>query len=443
MKQCCFLVLWCISLFGYSQNPNIKDLSAYLDILSEHNRFMGVVAIQQGETVLFESTYGYRSIEKNLKNTMETSFRLGAISKTVTATMVLQLVEEGKLQLNSKLNGYFPQIPNSDQITIDHLLRHQSGVYDVVGAYTELSSEFPKDESILWQHIKSQSPEFQSGKKTVYNHTNYWLLGKIIEKIDKRSYAESMASRINTISSSFQLTDGHPADILKNEAYSYISNGKSWMSAGEISTDLTMGSGSLIGSVYDIIGFYYLLMATENVLKKKTKRQLLNIDKNGYGAGIFKLPYDTIKGYGHTGAIDGFRTRIAYFPESDITMAILINGLNYDMEAIASTVVRSIQGEDIELPLFATIALEEEQLQALTGIFHSTQTKVPLTISVIKGDITLQAGNESPIILEVESDTLFSFAALDIEIQFDGFNGSKYQRLIFSENNQRFIFNRN
>jgi len=162
MKQCCFLVLWCISLFGYSQNPNIKDLSAYLDILSEHNRFMGVVAIQQGETVLFESTYGYRSIEKNLKNTMETSFRLGAISKTVTATMVLQLVEEGKLQLNSKLNGYFPQIPNSDQITIDHLLRHQSGVYDVVGAYTELSSEFPKDESILWQHIKSQSPEFQS-----------------------------------------------------------------------------------------------------------------------------------------------------------------------------------------------------------------------------------------------------------------------------------------
>jgi len=443
MKQCCFLLLWGISLSGYSQDPNIKDLSAYLDILAEHQRFMGVVVMLEGEKVLFEGTYGYRSIEKKLENMTETSFRLGSISKTVTATMIFQLVEEGKLRLTSKVNEYFPQLPNAKQITINQLLRHQSGIYDIIGSYAEFNSEFSEDESILWKYLKSKPLEFQPGMKTSYSHTNYWLLGKIIEKLDKQSYAESVAQRVNTVSPSFKLIDSHPVDILKNEAHSYISDGAFWKLASETTSGLTIGSGSLMGSALDIIRFYRTLLATEKLLKKKTKRQLLNTDKQGYGAGIFRLPYDDIKGYGHTGTIDGFRTRVAYFPESDITMAILINGINYDMEAIASTVVRSIGGEDIELPLFATIALEEEQLRALPGTFNSEQTSVPLTIRIVKGNLTLQAGNESPIILEAESEILFSFAALDIEIQFKDFNGTKYQSLIFSQNDQRFIFNRN
>src|SRR5947207_338565 len=118
---------------AYAQTLDKAKLDQLFDRLLEKNKGMGSLTLAKDGKVLYSRSFGYSQINGNEKKplTVETKYRIGSITKTFTAVMIFQLVEEGKLKLTDTLDKFFPQIPNANRITIAQILNHRSGIPDI------------------------------------------------------------------------------------------------------------------------------------------------------------------------------------------------------------------------------------------------------------------------------------------------------------------------
>ena len=118
---------------GYAQTLDKAKLDQFFDRLAEKNKAMGSLTIAKDGKVLYSRAIGYSQINGIEKKPLTTAnrFRLGSITKMFTATLILQLVEEGKLKLTDTLDKFLPQVPNAKKITIEQILSHRSGIPNV------------------------------------------------------------------------------------------------------------------------------------------------------------------------------------------------------------------------------------------------------------------------------------------------------------------------
>ena len=133
------LAITLVSFAGFSQTIDRAKLDAYFNTLFEHNRFMGSVAIARGGELIYSKSVGFADVEEGIKIDENTKFRIGSITKTFTAVLVLKAVEENRLTLCQTIDKWFPEIGNADKITIEHLLRHRSGLYEFLTGEWESS----------------------------------------------------------------------------------------------------------------------------------------------------------------------------------------------------------------------------------------------------------------------------------------------------------------
>src|SRR5690349_772169 len=124
------LVLFTVA---HAQTLDKAKLNQFFDRLSEKNKAMGSLTVAKDGSVLYSRSIGYSQINAAEKktSTAATRYRIGSVTKIFTATMIFQLVEEGKLKLTDTLDKFFPQIPNAGKITIAHILAHRSGISDL------------------------------------------------------------------------------------------------------------------------------------------------------------------------------------------------------------------------------------------------------------------------------------------------------------------------
>ena len=127
------LLTFALFTTGYGQTLDKARLDQFFDRLAEKNKAMGSLTIAQDGNVLYTRAIGYSQINGTEKQPLTTAsrFRLGSITKMYTATMILQLVEEGKLKLTDNLDNFFPYLPNASKITILQILAHRSGIPNV------------------------------------------------------------------------------------------------------------------------------------------------------------------------------------------------------------------------------------------------------------------------------------------------------------------------
>src|SRR5215211_3300636 len=109
-------------------------LDQFFDRLAEKNQAMGSLTIAKDGRPLYSRAFGYSQINGSERKPATTAsrYRIGSVTKTFTATLVFQLVEEGKLKLSDTLDKFLPSIPNAGKITIAHILEHRSGIHDFV-----------------------------------------------------------------------------------------------------------------------------------------------------------------------------------------------------------------------------------------------------------------------------------------------------------------------
>ena len=188
--------IFTILLAGFSivLNATPKDtIEKFLQqqISEFHIPALSVAIIENGEIKMLE-TYGFANLEYGIPNTDTTAFQLASVTKLISATAVMTLVQEGKLDLSQKVRHYLPELPETwDEMSVIDLLAHQSGIKDLLA----MKIDFPSLESAL--NTATSSPlEFEPGTKTVYAGGDYAVVMKLIEKTSGLSFQEFLQKTI-------------------------------------------------------------------------------------------------------------------------------------------------------------------------------------------------------------------------------------------------------
>ncbi len=276
-------------------------------------------------------------------------FRIASTTKTFVAIIILQLKQEGKIKLDNKANQYLKNMDfldfnelhllngksHSNEITIEHLLSHRTGLADI---FTDKEEEFftlllqntqqeysPKKIVELYYQLNLNTiPHFKPNKGWYYSDMNYVLLGLIIESIDKRKLAESIRNRIlNPLKMENTYFEFYESPSRNNNLiHQYIGD----IDMTEINTSFDWAGGGLVSNNEDLAIFikalFNLKLINQESLNKMIDVKYTKEQENRYGLGIYESEYNGDTYYGHYGFYGSY---VGFCPEKKIVLSYSIS----------------------------------------------------------------------------------------------------------------------
>jgi len=351
-------------------------LQSLVDTTIKELLIPGAVVLLRTPQGDFTAASGTTQLGTTSRPGTDTHFRIASNTKTMTAAVILQLAQEGKLRLSDPVSKYVPGVPNGDNITIAQLLEMRSGLYN----YTNdpiISATIDTDPTKVWTPADllaiafAHPPNYPPGTKYEYNNTNYALLGLVAEKVDGKPLAQVMhdrlfgpqnmqytvlpASTVNTIpepyshgylygSSSVALVGEPPyspevqaaarAGTLLPKDYTGVNHSNAAAAGGVISTadDLATWIRALVaGRVLDPAYQRRWLDSLKPEDPSKPEGQK-------YGYGIAQLSWGPNTIYFHGGETPGYNSKISYDSTNQMTLIVWTNlAVSLDEQQTANT----------------------------------------------------------------------------------------------------------
>jgi CubicO group peptidase (beta-lactamase class C family) len=405
-----------ISIAAKSQDSHWNTLTPYFDSLEIHNKFMGNIAVLHDGEWVFQRAMGYAQIENSIRAQPQTVYRIGSISKTFTAAMIFQLIEQGVLDLHQNISAFFPQGPWAKDITIAHLLGHRSGLYNFTDSEDYLSwNTEPKTEDQMMEIILTKALDFVPDSAAAYSNTNYLLLSYLLEKIYDKSFADILEEKICVPLGLSNTYFGYEKGNKAKEASSYFYK-DDWQLQTETHLSIAMGGGGILSTAEDLAKFAVSLFNSELIGKESLA--LMTSIREGMGMGLFQFPLAQYSGFGHTGGIDGFTSILTYFKDLNLCYAMVCNGANYNTNDISLAVLGVALGQPVSIPSFQIYAIEESQLLQYTGIYSAEKFPLSLSITSESGVLKGQATGQSSFELRPTGPHIFRFDPAGIKIEF-------------------------
>lgn len=170
-----------------AQSGNLDDIESYVADYQQMAAFDGVVLIAKGDEIVWQKAFGFADYDQSIAMSTDTRFRIASLSKQVTRAAIGRLVEDGKLQLQSRLSDFLPDFPNARRITIKHLLDHSAGIAHTNQVeWMDMSVAMTLDEII--EGLSREELRFTPGIDTQYSNGGYALLAKVIEVASGTTY---------------------------------------------------------------------------------------------------------------------------------------------------------------------------------------------------------------------------------------------------------------
>lgn len=184
--------------------------------------------VQRGKIILLKS-FGVADLQNSVPVTDKSVFPINSCTKAFTGVAIMQLVEEGKIELSAPVSRYLDGLPAEWQsVTIRQLLSHVSGLPNILRVLDPLTNGFENgmDEETVWTKVKSLPMAFPTGERFGYNQTNYALLGKIIDKLSGKPFAQVFNERQFQVAGMPSTGFGDSRDVVPNMAqtYRYVRN---------------------------------------------------------------------------------------------------------------------------------------------------------------------------------------------------------------------------
>ena len=312
-------------------SADLGPVDAFVRAEMERQKVPGVaVAIVRGGEVVKAQGYGLANVEHQVAVKPETIFQSGSVGKQFTSTVVMLLVEEGKLALSDPLTKFFPEAPAPWRgITVRHLLTHTSGIPDYAGETLDYRKDYTEEE--LARLAFGLKLEFPPGSRWSYSNTGYVLLGIIVGKVSGRFYGDLLAERVFAPLGMKTARVISEEDIVPNRAAGYRLVGGQLKNQEWVAPKLnTTADGSLYLSVLDLVAWDRGLRAGA-VLKPASWDEVytpVRLDSGKtypYGFGWDVSETGGQKVHRHGGAWQGFKSGIARFLGSDLTVIVLAN----------------------------------------------------------------------------------------------------------------------
>jgi D-alanyl-D-alanine carboxypeptidase len=405
---------------GRAQTLDKAKLDQFLDRLAEKNKGMGSLTLARDGSVLYSRSFGYRRINGNEKEpaTSGTKYRIGSITKTFTAVMIFQLVEEEKLKLTDTLDRFFPQVPNAAGITIGQMLAHRSGIPNLQADGSWGMQPRTQDEVVA--RIARGKPDFEPDAGHRYSNAGYNLLGYIVEKVSGKPYREALEERITLrIGLEGTYLGAGNTDPGRNEALSYRYIG-GWKEAAELDFSVPGGAGSILSTPADMTKFIQALFDLKLVSHASLERMTTMRDGEGMGIEPFSFAGKTL--YGHTGGSNSSGAWLAYFPEEKLALAYTTNAKIYPVSNIVKGVFDIYWNRPFQVPTFDAFDVSPEVLDRYVGVYSVPGT--PVKVTVTRNDATLyfQPARESAVPLEATAEDKFKIDPF-VVFEFDAAKG--------------------
>lgn len=319
-----------------------QELQASLAISVAEQGVPGAVLYLQTPDGVWIGAVGVSNIERNTPLKVTDPFRIASLTKMFVAVAVLQLVEANKLNLEDPLTALLPNritqnFPQSNRITLRHLLNHTSGLSDYIehedyySDVEETSSDYVWTAQDVIEYAYDLPAQFPPGESYYYSNTNYILLELIIENIAGQSLAQYLRDQIHTPLKLRNTWMDYQESRLPQEIRSY----GDWDEDGQrddvtdINDAFGLGDGGLISTVADLAKFTQALLVEKTLLKAETLEEMLTFVDDGdggeYGLGIMAWENIGGKGLGHTGKTGGFLSTLWYLPEVGVIAIAFTN----------------------------------------------------------------------------------------------------------------------
>jgi CubicO group peptidase (beta-lactamase class C family) len=331
MKTKLFLLIFFFPFTLMAQDfSKIDELfKAYAD----ENPGAALAIIKNGK-VAFTKTYGLADLEEKTKVTDRTNFRLASVSKQFTAAAILQLIEKGKLSLQTKLSDCFPELPAyANTINMKQLLNHTSGIldYDDVIDESGLKDQL-SDADVLKSCLSFTKTYFAPGSAYRYSNTAYVLLGLVIEKYSGETYPNYLAKHIfKPLKMKNTLAYIKGINEISHRAFGYTFIENKWARKDQSSTSATLGDGGIYSNLTDLFkwdqALYEDKVLPQSVWQSAFKHQQLNNGSEiNYGFGWhLKTNAAKQKVVYHTGSTTSFRNVFYRIPSQKLSIIILTN----------------------------------------------------------------------------------------------------------------------
>lgn len=429
MKKAFLITLvWALSL---SAQDSLKyKLNELLAAYEKVNLFDGTALVAKGGNILLNKGYGFSRKSDKIKNTFDTKFQSYSVTKSITATLVLKLVEEGKLSLTDNISKFFPDFLKGGSITIEHLLSHTSGIY----AYNNDFSMPVDNETSIINFLKKTPLDFLPGTDWKYSNTGYYLLGFIIQKVTGLSYTEAVEKFIfeplQMKQSGFNYKN--LIDSNKSTGYQYTYN-DTYKEAPLYDEKELFSAGGMYSTVGDLYKFHLGMQANKIISQDIAKKAYTPFKKN-YGYGWF---VDSTYGYriiSHSGGASGFRSYLIRNVENDICIVLLCNSENSDVAAIKNKILAILLGRPYHLP--KQVEISTSQLLRYEGAY-SVNSDFTIYINYKTGRLIATPSRQSSAILLPQSESRFYIDEIDGFIEFRKSQSDTYDTLVlFQDGNQ-------
>lgn len=332
-----------------SQNRVTRKIETFLTRL-EAVGFSGSVLVEINGKKSLSKGYGYRNEAARLKNTPDTVFDIGSVTKQFTAAAILKLEMQGKLSTDDKITKFFENVPpDKASITIHHLLRHISGLPSVVGGDFE-----PITESEFVDKVLKSKLRFESGSRFSYSNVGYSLLAMIIEKVAGQSYEQFLYENLWR-PAGMEMTGYSRPKFDKNLIAIGYSDGKAWGRpnekpwSGDAPYWHLKGNGGVLSTVEEM-DKWHLALLSDKILTKEAKQKYYHPELRpgendnpyyGYGWDIFRTPRNTILTR-HNGTNRVFYSEVFRFIDEGTVIIMLSNKANQDFGNMVQVISRIV-----------------------------------------------------------------------------------------------------
>lgn len=316
-----FSLLFLLAFFLCTVPAFAQDKAAQIDELmkqyNSYGQFNGSVLVSENGRIILKKGYGFANMEWKIPNEPDTKFRLGSITKQFTATLILQLVEQGKVKLDGKITDYLTDYRKDigDRVTIHQLLNHTSGIpsYTSQPGFFENVSRNPFTVTDFVKKYCSGDLEFEPGSKFAYNNSGYFLLGAIVEKVSGKTYDQALKDNIfGPLGMKNSGYDDH-GPLIEKRATGYSKRGSGYVNSPYLDMSIPYAAGSLYSTVEDLYLWDQALYG-DKVLSAASKDLMFKPYLDNYGYGFIMRDASLSDGstrvptISHGGGINGFNT---------------------------------------------------------------------------------------------------------------------------------------
>ncbi|WML54806.1 serine hydrolase domain-containing protein [Neobacillus sp. PS3-12] len=307
-------------------NPSMKKMNskweeannnpAIYDYLKSIN-FTGTAIVVKDNKVLLNKGFGYADLEKKIPNNPQTVHYIGSITKVFISTSIMQLQEQGKLNINDPLSKYIPDFPNGNQITLYHLLTHTSGIPE----HSETAEKISHED--LMKKIEKKPLKFQPGTNWLYSDSNYAILAYILEKVTKVPLDTYVKKHVFDVAGMDHSGFGTTFNEEPFPSKGYKVKDGTMISPSLPDMSQLFGCGDVYTTAYDMYLFDHALY-TGKLMSEKSLKQFFTPFQHNYALGLYSDPGS----YSDHGVLPGWNCLNSFSKNGNTYVVLLSNVQN-------------------------------------------------------------------------------------------------------------------